>query len=75
MFFPPQRTYSNWQVLQLRSNFKSVKPKTVHSPLFFRKMVAIERFALQAAILDECQNHLEGGERLGAEERKIEGLS
>ena len=38
-------------------------------------MVAMERFALQAAILDECQNHLEGGERLGAEERKIEGLS
>ena len=37
-------------------------------------MVAIERFALQAAILDECQNHLEGGERLGAEERKIEAV-
>ena len=38
-------------------------------------MVAIERFTLQAAILDECQNHLEGGESLGAEERNIEGLS
>ena len=38
-------------------------------------MVAIERCGLQAAILDECQNHLEGGERLEAEERKIDWLS
>jgi len=31
--------------------------KTVHSPLFFRKIIEIERFALQAAILHECQNN------------------
>ena len=32
-----------------------------HSPLFFRKMVEIERFALRTAILHECQNYLGGG--------------
>ena len=32
-----------------------------HSPLFFRKIVEIERFSLRAAILRECQNYL-GGE-------------
>ena len=39
---------------------------TVHSPLFFRKIVEIVRIALQAAILNECQNYLEG--RGGLEE-------
>ena len=34
---------------------------TVHSPIFFRKIVDIERFALPAAILDECQIYLGGG--------------
>ena len=34
---------------------------TVHSPLFFRKIVKIERFVLQAAILHGCQNHLGRG--------------
>ena len=34
---------------------------TVHSPLFFRKIVEIKRFVLQAAILHECQNYLGGG--------------
>ena len=34
---------------------------TVHSPLFFRKIVEIERFALRASILDECQNYLGAG--------------
>ena len=33
----------------------------VHSPLFFRKIVEIERFPLRAAILHECQNYLGGG--------------
>ena len=51
---------------------------TVHSPLFFRKIIEIERFALRAAILHECQNYLgEGGGEAGAiweEARKIEGL-
>ena len=28
--------------------------KTVHSPLFSCKIVEIERYVLQAAILDEC---------------------
>ena len=31
---------------------------TVHSPLFFRKIVEIERFPLRAAISHECQNYL-----------------
>ena len=31
------------------------RDKTVHSPLFFRKIVEIEQFASRAAILDECQ--------------------
>ena len=29
----------------------------IHSPLFFRKIIEIERFALRAAILHECQNY------------------
>ena len=36
---------------------------TGYSPLFFRKTVEIEDFALQAAILDKCQIYLEGGGR------------
>ena len=42
---------------------------TVHSPLFFRKIVKIERFVLQAAILHGCQNHAWGG--LGGSNLKI----
>ena len=34
---------------------------TVHSPLFFRKIAEIERFALRVAILDESQNYLGSG--------------
>ena len=33
-------------------------PYTVHSPLFSCKIIKIERYAIQAAILDECQNYL-----------------
>ena len=33
----------------------------------FNKIVEIERFALRAAILDECQNYLGGGGRFGWE--------
>ena len=47
--------------------------KTVHSPLFFRKIVEIERFALPAAILHECQNYLGGG-AVWEEAKRIEGL-
>ena len=43
--------------------------KTVHSPLFFRKIVEIARFALRAAILHECQNYLGGGGGLGGSEK------
>ena len=37
-----------------------------HSPLFFGKIVTIERYVLRAAILHECQNYLggEGGHAL-----------
>ena len=38
---------------------------SVHSPLFFRKIVEIERYVLRAAILHECQNYLGGGSGLG----------
>ena len=41
----------------------SISP--VHSPLFSRKIIEIERFALRAAILHECQNYLGGGGGLG----------
>ena len=33
---------------------------TVHSPLIYRKIVEIKYFALQVAILDECQIYLAG---------------
>ena len=36
-------------------------PSTVHSPLFFRKIIEIKHFALRTAILDECQNYLPVG--------------
>ena len=35
--------------------------ETVHSPLFFRKMVEIEGFALRVAIFHQCQNYLRRG--------------
>ena len=38
---------------------------TVHSPLFSRKTVEIENFALRAANLHKCQNYLGGGGRFG----------
>ena len=34
---------------------------TVHCPLIYRKIVEIKYFALQVAILDECQIYLAGG--------------
>ena len=40
---------------------KRLRKKIVHSPLFSRKIVEIECFALRAAILHECQNYLVGG--------------
>ena len=36
---------------------------------FSRKIVEIERFALRAAILDECQNYVGGGGGLGGSEK------
>ena len=36
------------------------RQQTVHSPLFFRKIIEIERFALRAAIFHEYQNYLGG---------------
>ena len=49
----------------LRSSCEQGTSRTVYSPLFFRKIVEIERFALRAAILHECQNYLEGRGRFG----------
>ena len=45
--------------------------QTVHSPLFFRKIIEIEHFALRAAILDECQTYLGGEGGLGGSEKNI----
>ena len=45
--------------------FHSPEQQTVHSPLFFRRIIEIERFALRDAILHECQNYLSGGGGLG----------
>ena len=42
---------------------------TVHSPLFFRKIIEIEYLALRAAILHEFQNHLGDGGGLGGSEK------
>ena len=44
--------------------------KTVHSPLFFFKIIEIERFALRVAILHECQNYLVGRGRFGKRREK-----
>lgn len=38
-------------------NMKKIMRQTVHSPRYFRKIVEIQRFALQVAILDKCQNY------------------
>ena len=43
--------------------------KTVHSPLFSRKMVEIARFELQTAIQHQCQNYLGGRGGLGGSEK------
>ena len=43
----------------------SIFNESVHSPLFVRKIIKIGRFALQAAILHECQNYLGGRGGLG----------
>ena len=54
----------------LQLNFcNSSNKQTVHSPLFFRKIIEIKRFALWAAILYECQNYLGGGVGLGGSEK------
>ena len=45
--------------------------QTAHSPLFFRKIVEIERFELWAAILHERQNYLGGGSGLGGSEKNF----
>ena len=50
----------------LRENLHS-SSYTVHSPLFFHKIVRIEY--LHAAILDECQIYLRGARQFG---RKLE---
>ena len=46
--------------------------QTVHTSqsLFFQKIVYIDHFALRAAILDECQNHLGGGGWFGRKQEK-----
>ena len=43
---------------------------TVHSPLFFRKIIEFERFVLRAAISHECQNYLGAGGLGGSEKNR-----
>ena len=50
------------------TNYITGKEWTVHGPLFFRKIVEIERFVLRVAILHECQNYLGGEGGLGGSE-------
>ena len=42
---------------------------TVHSPLFFRKIIEFE-FMLRAAISHECQNYLGAGSLVGGEKNR-----
>ena len=51
------------QLMQIYDLWKETHPDywTVHTPLFYGKIVEIEDFALQVAILDECQIYLGGG--------------
>ena len=57
IFFPCQK-------LEVTISSELQNCQTVHSPLFFRKIVEIEGFALRAAILHECQ-YLRGGGLFG----------
>ena len=56
-------------LMQIYDLWKETHPDywTVHTPLFYGKIVEIEDFALQVAILDECQIYLggEGGGGVG----------
>ena len=49
--------------MQIYDLWKETHPGhwTVHTPLIYRKIVEIKDFALQVAILDECQIYLAGG--------------
>ena len=49
--------------MQIYDLWKETHPDywTVHCPLIYRKIVEIKYFALQVAILDECQIYLAGG--------------
>ena len=58
--------------MQIYDLWKETHPDywTVHTPLFYGKIVEIEDFALQVAILDECQIYLGGG---GGGSRTVSG--
>ena len=62
--------------MQIYDLLKETHPDywTVHTPLIYRKIVEIEDFALQMAVLDDCQIYLKGGgggvERFREEELK-----
>ena len=49
--------------MQIYDLLKETHPDywTVHTPLIYRKIVEIEDFALQMAVLDDCQIYLKGG--------------
>ena len=50
--------FSDVQITKFSYSYCSAARQTFHCPLFSCKIVQIERFALRAAILHECQNYL-----------------
>ena len=74
--YRPRHIWNNYQPCLDRVWFcaplKQLKmgpSKTVHSPLFFSKIIEIEGFVLRAAILHECQNYLGGRGGLGGNKK------
>ena len=53
------------QVRALLTQVTLVLIQTAHNPPIFRRIVEIENLSLRAAILNECQIYLGGGDRFG----------
>ena len=62
--------FSDAQITKFSYSQCSAARQTFHCPLFSRKIAQIERFALGAAILNECQNYLGGRGWFGRKREK-----
>ena len=62
--------FSDAQITKFSYSQCSAARQTFHCPLFSCKIVQIERFALRAAILHECQNYLGGRGWFGRKREK-----